>query len=214
MILKSFEAQDFKKMPKLFRQNFLNGITGFKSLNLLGTINLKKQTNLAVFSQVIHLGADPALIGVLVRPDSVPRHSLENIEEMGCFTLNHVSKEFVGKAHQTAARYPAEVSEFEAVGLTPFYNHGFCAPFVQEAHVRIGLHWRETISISANNTKLVVGEVIFVLLPESALHEDGFVDLHQAGTLTVSGLDAYYETEKIARFSYAKPSVPLQKIPF
>lgn len=214
MELRTFEKLDFERMPKLFRQNFFNAITGFKSLNLVGTINQNEQTNLAVFSQVLHLGADPALIGILVRPDSVPRHTLSNIESVGFFTLNHVRKEMVKQAHQTAARYATDISEFDAVGLTPVFVDGFRAPFVQEANIRIGLRWVETIPISANQTKLVVGAVQQVILPESAVKTDGFVDVNMAGTITVSGLDAYYTTQKLVRFSYAKPSVPLIEIPF
>lgn len=214
MELRTFEKLDFERMPKLFRQNFFNAITGFKSLNLVGTINQNEQTNLAVFSQVLHLGADPALIGILVRPDSVPRHTLSNIESVGFFTLNHVRQEMVKQAHQTAARYAADISEFDAVGLTPVFAVGFRAPFVQEANIRIGLRWVETIPISANQTKLVVGAVQQVILPESAVKTDGFVDINMAGTITVSGLDAYYTTQKLVRFSYAKPSVPLTEIPF
>ncbi len=214
MVLKTFGKQDFDGMPKHFRRNFFNAITGFKSLNLVGTISPTNQTNLAVFSQVLHLGADPALIGILVRPDVVPRHTLSNIEAVGYFTLNHVHRDFVEKAHQTAARYPGEVSEFEAVGLTPFFDPEFRVPFVQEATIRIGLQWRETIPIQINQTKLVVGEVHKVILPDFAMGEDGFVDIHKAGTLTVSGLDAYYDTNKLVRLSYAKPFVPLTQISF
>jgi hypothetical protein len=33
---------------------------------------------------------------------------------------------------------------------------------------------------------------------------DGFIDLENAGTITVSGLDSYHSTKKIERLSYAK----------
>jgi len=205
---------DFEQMEKHYRTHFFNSLTGFKSLNLAGTQNEKGQTNLAAFSQVIHLGADPSLIGIIVRPASVPRHTLQNINETGIFTLNHVNESFVRKAHQTSARYADDISEFEAVGLTPFYSENIKAPYVQEADIRIGLKSVEQILIQANQTLLIAGEIIEVILPPEIVKSDGFIDLNQAGSITVSGLDAYLSTKKIARFSYAKPGKPLENITY
>lgn len=191
-------------MEQRFRTQFINSITGFKSLNLVGTINKHGMTNLAVFSQVVHLGAKPSLIGIIVRPDSVPRHTLANIAETGCFTLNHVLESFIRQAHQTSARYPEEVSEFTATGLNPLFSEVIEAPYVAESNIRIGLQWRETIPIPLNRTLLVIGEVVEVFLPGDCLGADGYVDLNEAGTITVAGLDAYHRTEKIVRLPYAK----------
>lgn len=191
-------------MEQRFRTQFINSITGFKSLNLVGTINKHGMTNLAVFSQVVHLGANPSLIGIIVRPDSVPRHTLANIAETGCFTLNHVLESFIRQAHQTSARYPEEVSEFTATGLNPLFSEVIEAPYVAESNIRIGLQWRETIPIPLNGTLLVIGEVVEVFLPGDCLGADGYVDLNEAGTITVAGLDAYHRTEKIVRLPYAK----------
>jgi hypothetical protein len=48
---------------------------------------------------------------------------LENILETNFYTINHINKSSYKKAHQTSARYPKEVSEFEAVGLTEKPNN-------------------------------------------------------------------------------------------
>jgi hypothetical protein len=50
------------------------------------------------------------------------------------------------------------------------------------------------------------------MLPDDILLEDGFVDLQSAGSLTSSGLDAYYTTQKLSRLSYARPNVPLEDL--
>ena len=61
------------------RAAFINSLTGFKSASLIGTIDNNKKTNLSIFSSVFHLGSNPALVGFINRPDSVERHTLENI---------------------------------------------------------------------------------------------------------------------------------------
>ncbi len=114
----------------------------------------------------------------------------------------------VKKAHQTAARYPESVSEFEAVGLTPLFSRTMMAPYVAESMIQVGLEWRETLDIKSNNTKMVVGEVVEVILAANYIANDGFIDLQKAGSLTVAGLDAYHTTSKLFRLSYAKPDTP------
>jgi flavin reductase (DIM6/NTAB) family NADH-FMN oxidoreductase RutF len=207
-----FKAPDFERMEKNFRTLFFNTLSGFKSLNLAGTISSQGQNNLAIFANIVHLGANPSLVGIVIRPDSVPRHTLKNILETKCFTLNHVHKDMVKKAHQTAARYPESVSEFEAVGLTPHFSNTMMAPYVAESKIQVGLKWRETLDIKSNNTKMVVGEVVEVILAANYIAKDGYIDLQKAGSLTVAGLDAYHITSKLFRLSYAKPDTPAKKI--
>lgn len=207
-----FNAKDIEFQEKRFRTNFINSLTGFKSLALVGTQNAAGKTNLAPFSQIFHVGAHPPLLGMLVRPDVSQRHTLENIREMGFWTLNHISEFFFREAHQCAARYPEDLSEFDAVGLTPLLEENFPAPFVAEAHIRLGLKLREEKKLEINGTHLLIGEIQEVSLPENCLLDDGFVDLEQAGTLTVSGLDSYHRTMRLARLSYAKPDQKLREL--
>ncbi len=212
--IKTWKAEDFRAMDKHFRTQFFNSLTGFKSLNLVGTISKAGNPNLAVFAQVFHLGAEPSLIGMILRPNSVPRNTLQNIEETQVFTLNHVRADFVKQAHQTSAQYASTISEFDAVGLHELYTETLKAPYVQESDIRIGLKCIEKIRIESNQTLLIVGEVIEVMTPEKVVRADGFIDLHEAETLAVGGLDAYYSTQKLIRLSYAKPDKALQEIDF
>lgn len=105
MSLSVYEKEAIVAMEKRYRATFVNSLSGFKSANLLGTSDTNQQTNLCIVSSVFHLGANPALMGVIIRPDTVPRDTLENIRATGFYTLNHVQKEMIVAAHQTSARY-------------------------------------------------------------------------------------------------------------
>jgi len=70
-------ADTLKDLPRQQRVNLINSLSGFKSANLLGTRASNGQENLSIVSSCFHLGADPALIGMIIRPHSVDRHSLE-----------------------------------------------------------------------------------------------------------------------------------------
>ncbi|HLP92840.1 MAG TPA: flavin reductase [Saprospiraceae bacterium] len=203
--MQHISSEQISGMEQRFRAAFINSLGGFKSVVLVGTANDAGNTNLAIFNSLFHLGANPPLCGLIFRPDSVERHTLSNLEATGCYTINHLNAGIYHQAHQTSARYPAEVSEFEATGLTPSYKNGFPAPFVQESQLQFSVLFREKIHLSINNTILVIGQIQDVWIPENVQQADGFLDLEKAGTITCSGLDSYHQTKRLARLSYAKP---------
>ncbi len=208
--IQSYYVASFAEMDKYFRRNFMNCLSGYKSLNLVGTINKNGETNLAPFSQIFHVGASPALMGMLVRPDTVPRHTLSNIEEVGYYTFNHVHPSFYQKAHQAAARY--EGSEFEALDLATWFSERIPAPYVQHSNLKIGLKFEERHNLVINGTVMVIGSVQEIHLPAQAVGEDGFIDLNLLETVTCSGLDCYHTANKLARLSYPKPNQGLKEI--
>jgi flavin reductase (DIM6/NTAB) family NADH-FMN oxidoreductase RutF len=207
-----FLHSDIESLEKHYRTQLINSLSGFKSANLVATINSSGQTNLAVFTSVVHLGADPALYGFISRPNSVPRHTIENIKDTGFYTINHITAEIIEPAHQTSARYTRNESEFDSTGLTVEWHAAFAAPFVQQSRIQLGLEYRDSMRIDLNGTDLVIGELGFINIKDDVIGSDGYVDIEQAGSITVSGLDSYHSTRKLASFSYAKPGRKLQRI--
>jgi flavin reductase (DIM6/NTAB) family NADH-FMN oxidoreductase RutF len=203
--MKFFNQVDLEAMEQRFRTTFINSIAGFKSLNLVGTVDESGKTNLAIFNSIFHVGANPPYLGMVVRPPEVDRHTLQNILDTNVYTLNHVNPQILEASHQTSARYPKEVSEFSSCGLTPKFTQQIIAPYVEESHVKIGLKLVEKIDIKVNRTVIIIGEITEIIIDEKAIQQDGFVDLQMLESITVSGLDAYYKTILLNRFSYAKP---------
>lgn len=195
--------EEIKQLEQRFRTNLINSLTGFKSVALIGTQSKAGTTNVAIFSQIIHVGANPPLLGILFRPHTVPRHTLENILATRDFTINHIQASFVRQAHHTSANWDS--SEFDACGFTPQYSRNLSAPYVQQANIKIGLQLAERKDLDTNGTVFIVGAVQELMLPGEVIAPDGYVDLEQAGSLTCSGLDAYHQTQKVVRLSYAKP---------
>lgn len=209
-MMQHFTKATLMSSAKDFRRDFINSLTGYKSLNLIGTKSIGGKTNLAPFSQVFHIGASPPIIGILFRPHSVERHTLENILETGYFTLNHVTAEFYKEAHQCSARW--EKSEFEATGLEEEYLQSFFAPYVKKSPLKSGCKLLESITLTVNDTVLIIGELEHVYVQEDAVSHSGFISLPKLGTVTVSGLDEYHLGKKLARLAYAKPDQPVREI--
>ena len=197
---------------RFYRANFINSLTGFKSVSLIGTVDASGQTNLGIFSSIIHIGSDPALVGYINRPRTAAPHTLANIESTGIYTINHIHHSYLEKAHQTSAKYPPEISEFNEAGLTPEYIENITAPFVKESLVKYALTLKEIIPISLNQTFLVIGKIEMVHLQDEYVLPDGFIDLQKAETICSNGIDSYYSTQLVDRYRYAKPGIPPEKI--
>jgi flavin reductase (DIM6/NTAB) family NADH-FMN oxidoreductase RutF len=190
---------------RIKRLNIINSVSGVKPANLIGTISEDQQSNLAIFSSVIHLGSSPALLGFISRPDTeVRRHTLENILETGFYTINHVHESIIEQAHFTSATFEKEQSEFEYCGLTEEYLFDFKAPFVKESRLKLGMKFIESIPIKANDTLLVIGEIQHLEFPDEAMDDDGCIDLSILETAGLSGLSYYYKMKKMASFPFAR----------
>jgi flavin reductase (DIM6/NTAB) family NADH-FMN oxidoreductase RutF len=207
-MIRTFSLADIQAMSRIPRLTLINAVTGFKSGNLIGTQNGEGLTNLAIFSSAVHIGSEPPLIGLVTRPvvpdGKTSRHTYENIKNTGFFTINHVNLSIIEQAHQTSASYPDGVSEFDAVGLTPEYRDGINAPYVKECQIKMGLEYVEEYHIKANQTILLIGKVVELILPESCLDEQGNLDLNLAETVAVSGLDTYHAASQVQRLAYAR----------
>ncbi len=206
------DQNQLSSLEHRYRAHLVNSLSGFKSANLIGSVSELGQTNLAIVSSVIHLGADPALVGFISRPHSVARDTLSNIIATSCYTINQVNSDIWQQAHQTSARYETDQCEFDAVGLTPAYHEGVLAPFVAQSRLKYAVKLESVETIALNQTLLVIGSITDILLDDMALKSDGSVDIERLNSVCVSGLDSYHRTERLGRLSYVKPDKPLTLI--
>lgn len=204
--------KDILDMETRSRAAFINSLSGFKSASLIGSVDKNGKTNLAIYSSVLHLGSNPALIGFINRPDSTSRHTLENILETKCFTINHINESIYIQAHQTSARYPKDISEFDSTGLNPEFGEILKAPYVKESIIKYGLEFVEKHELKINGTILIIGKVVEIFIPENCLLRHGAIDIEKAKTLVILGLDSYHTTRQLGRLSYAKPDTIPQQI--
>ena len=161
-----YNYDDLMEMEQRFRAMFINSLGGFKCLQLLGTISQDGKTNISVFSSIFHLGANPPLVGMVARPPGSQHDTLKNIKTTGFYTLNNVLEDWYKKAHQTSARYPSGESEFKTCGFTEAYVEGFKAPYIAESSLSMGLELKEIMSVSLNDTSIIIGEIKWVKVDE------------------------------------------------
>ncbi len=200
-----FSKADIIDLSRVKRLNMINSVSGIKPGNLIGTQSNDGNTNLAIFSSIVHLGSNPGYLGFVMRPDEeVRRHTFENIKANKCFTVNHIHPDFVERAHYTSAKFEAEISEFDICKLTEEYLYDFPAPFVKESVLKMALRHVESIPIKSTNTTMIVGEIQHLIVPDHSMNEKGYIDLSQTNAIGISGLNCYYTVEKIHEFPYAR----------
>ena len=204
--MKHITSEDIKEMEKIFRLNLINSSTGYKSANLIATKSKNGNPNVAVFSSVTHMGSNPAMLGFVTRPLSVARNTYKNIKETSYFTVNHIHEKMIEQAHQTAAKYEEEISEFHKTGLTEEYLDNFYAPYVKQSEVKLGCKYLNEYEIKENDTLLLVASIEHIYFDEGIQMPDGWLRLDDAGTVAVNGLDGYSLPTLLDRFHYARPN--------
>ena len=203
--MRHFEIKELEGLSKIYRLNLINSVTGYKSAHLIGSISPSGDENLAVFSSIVHLGSNPALLGFILRPTTVPRHSHANMKSTGVFTLNAITTPQIEDAHHTSASYPENISEFDQTKLEPELKQDWKAPYVKGAPIQIGCSYINEYHIKENDTILIVGKIEHLYIEDQLLGEDGWVQLDKGGIVSINGLDGYALPTLIERFEYARP---------
>ena len=208
------DKQRLQSLDTRQRAALVNSLPGFKPVVLVGTVNDDNLTNLCVINSCFHLGADPALMGMIIRPapQGRERHTLNNILAIETYSVNAVTDVMAQRAHHTSAKFTRDQSEFDACGFAERWNENFTAPFVSESPLQLGLRLMEHVPLTINGTHLIIGSVEQIHLSDHAQRDDGSLDLQSMDIVAGVGLDAYHTVNTGQRFSYAKPDEPPELI--
>ena len=206
--MKKITKDNLSEMSKVPRLNLVNCATGYKSANLIGTVSSEGVLNVAVFSSVTHLGSEPALLGFILRPTTVPRDTYKNLKELGYFTVNHITEEMIADAHHTSSSYEEHISEFDKTGLEPEFIDNLKVPFVKGSPVRLLCKYLNEYKIEENGCLHIIASIETIYVDEDLLFEDNWLQLDKGNVVAINGLDGYAVPKLSDRFHYARPDKP------
>ncbi|TRX29181.1 flavin oxidoreductase [Flavobacterium franklandianum] len=206
--MKKISKEEISKMEKVERLNLINSCTGYKSANLIATKSAEGKSNVAIFSSVTHLGSDPALIGFIMRPTTVPRDTYRNIRETGFFTVNHITADMIADAHHTSANYELGVSEFDKTNLEEEYKNDIGIPFVKGSPVQLYCKYVNEYCIKENDTIHIIASIENLFFDENLRHPDGWLQIDKGNVIALNGLDGYCLPKLVDRFQYARKDTP------
>jgi len=207
----TIEGAELDAMNHRKRGLLLNSLAGFRMAVMVGTISPQGVFNLAIFNSLVHLGADPPLWGLVLRPNPLERDTYRNIERLHTYTLNYIPLNEREGAHQCSAKYDPSVSEFDSCGFEPELIDGCVAPFVKSALVKIQMELVSVIPVPLNQTSIMIGKPVAITMKSELLGADGFVNLADHGILGCMGLDAYIRAQLLDRYEYAQPGKAVSK---
>ena len=210
--MKKFTKEAIQELPKIPRLNLINSCTGYKSANLIATKTAEGVSNVAIFSSITHLGSDPALLGFILRPTTVPRNTYKNIKDVGFFTVNHITETMIADAHHSSANYEEHVSEFDKTNLEETYYEGISIPFVKGSPVQILCKYLNEYEIKENGTIHIIASIEELFVEENLIQKDHWLRLDEENVVTINGLDGYCVPKLVDRFDYARPNVPTKSI--
>ena len=202
--------EEFSKFNKIPRLNLINSCTGYKSANLIATKSADGISNVAVFSSVTHLGSDPALLGFILRPNTVPRDTYKNIKATEYFTVNAISDSMIADAHQSSAAYDASISEFEITNLEEEYLDEIEFPFVKGSPIRLLCRYVNEYPITENNTIHIIAAIEAIYYDAALEREDKWLQLDKVNVVAINGLDGYALPTHLNRFEYARVNQELK----
>ena len=208
--MKRITTQDISEMDKVFRLNLINSCTGYKSANLIATKSIDGDLNVAIFSSITHLGSNPAMLGFVVRPTTVPRDTYKNIRENLFFSVNHITLDMIADAHHTSAPYDVGVSEFDKTNLTPEFKKGIETPFVTGAPVQLLCKYLNEYPIVENRTIHIIASIEAIFYNDELAHADGWLQLDKGNVVAINGLDGYCLPTLQDRFKYARVDKPTE----
>lgn len=210
--MKKFTKEAIQELPKIPRLNLINSCTGYKSANLIATKTAEGVSNVAIFSSITHLGSDPALLGFILRPTTVPRNTYKNIKDLGFFTVNHITETMIADAHHSSANYDESISEFNQTNLEETYYEGISIPFVKGSPVQILCKYLNEYAIKENGTIHIIASIEELFVEENLIQKDHWLRLDEENVVTINGLDGYCVPKLVDRFDYARPHVPTKSI--
>ncbi|MEY2904412.1 MAG: hypothetical protein RJA52_428 [Bacteroidota bacterium] len=187
-----------EQLERIEKINLIQSLSGFHSPCMIATLSHRKIPNIGLFNSVIHVGSAPPLMGFMIRPLTIPRHTYHNILAQKYFTINHVSENILEKGHQTSGNFPENISEFESCGFTEEYTDTIPVPYIKESFLKIGLKYEEEHKFHCNGNILVIGSVQEIILENS----DSNLIFNKG--IAILGLEDYGKVEKLKSLGYVR----------
>ncbi|WP_241523915.1 flavin reductase family protein [Oceaniglobus indicus] len=152
---------DFDAMDPAIRYKLLSAVVIPRPVAWVTTLGAAGQVNAAPYSFFNVFGQDPAIVvlGLQNKPDGSAKDTTANIRRTGEFVVNIATPDLVAGMVDTAAPYPADISEAAALGLAIEPSAHVAPPRLAAAPVSLECVRHTAITFSAER-ELMIGRVV------------------------------------------------------
>jgi flavin reductase (DIM6/NTAB) family NADH-FMN oxidoreductase RutF len=132
-----------------------------RAIGWVSTLSTDGVANLAPISFFTGAGRKPPMVSLAMQPRSTGelKDTLVNIRDTGEFVTNLVTLEHAHQMHRTAAEFPSDVDEFEAVGLRKAPSEVVRAPRIDGAPISFECRLERIIPVGDLDDHIVFGVV-------------------------------------------------------
>ena len=199
---------DFDRLGRHECHELLMGMIVPRPIAWVSTVGEDGTFNLAPFSSFGTICVKPPILYISVgSPPGEKKDTLRNIEYAKDFVVNVVDESLAEKMNQTSAGYPASVSEFAEVGLTPLSSDKVKSPRVAESPISMECKLERILEFgdSQNVNRVVIGEIVRAHIRDDIL-TDGLVDASKLKAVGRLGAHFYCRTGDL--FEMERPTYP------
>ena len=177
-----------------------------RPIGWISSMSAEGVLNAAPFSWFNAVCADPPMVmASIAQRRGAFKDTLNNIRDTGEFVVNVATEANAAKLVQSSAEYPPEVSEFEAVGLTPVPSQLVKPARIGESPIQFECKSEQIITLGNSATSLVIGRCLLMHAHEEVIAEDGMIDAVRLRPLARLGRDEYAVIGDL--IEYARPTV-------
>ncbi len=162
---------DLDSLEQSARYKLLTALVIPRPIAWITSLDPEGRVNAAPYSFFNVLGNRPPVVafGPGPRPSGGPKDSQRNIEQQGDFVVNLVDPDCVELMHLTAAPFPPETSEVEALGLALSPSITVRTPRLAVSKVHLECTYHDTIQVLDN--QIVLGLVKLLHAREGIIDE-------------------------------------------
>jgi flavin reductase (DIM6/NTAB) family NADH-FMN oxidoreductase RutF len=160
-------------------ENLLTGSILPRAIGWVSSMSKSGVAKLAPISFFTVVGRKPPMVSLTLqsRDDGALKDTFVNIRDTGEFVTNMVTLMHADHMHRTSFEYPAEVDEFDAVGLKKEAAHLVRPWRVKDAPICLECKLTRIFEVGAYNDHVVWGEVVRFHVRDDLLLERGRLDI-------------------------------------
>lgn len=193
---------DFDQITSYQRYKLMASLIVPRPIALVTTLGANGVVNAAPFSMFNMIGEDPPILMISINrlTDGRLKDTAANILHNGQFVVHMSDEPLAQRMHACGEAFPSEVSELEAVGLTPVLSHTVLPPRIQEAPIAFECELHEKLETASRY--VFIGRIKWLAARDGLIDTAAWrVNLRDYRPIARFGASFYTRTED--RFSLA-----------
>ena len=196
-----FDSTSLDRLERQARTTLINSLSGVRTAFIAITADSHGRLNASTLTNVTHVGAHPAQMSILFRPDNGKRHTLQNFLNGSPLTLVCMPFNQVNLVHEVSMNAPEGTFELDVLEASTCHVEGCPHPLPKDYLYAISLDFIERFTLN-NGCVYTVGQINSISTGAALkVDEEGQISFDTPPTLAI-GLRQYTTIETAIKRPY------------